>query len=68
MQVTGSQHTDKGSAGQSAAVRDESKLWEGIAAAQYKLDGDETGWDSEVSDDETPEDKYIKVRPSLNLI
>ena len=38
-------------------------MWENIAAAQYKLDGDDAGWDSEESDHETEDDKYIKVRP-----
>ena len=59
MQVTGAQHDCPGPP---IAIRDESKVWETIAAAQYKLDGDDAGWESDVSDDETPDDKYIRVR------
>ena len=40
-------------------------MWESIAAAQYKVDGDDAGWDSEGSDEDTPEDKYIKVRQNI---
>ena len=60
MQVTGAQPYSKQL---SSAIRDESRVWETIAAAQYKLDGDDAGWDSEESDQETEDDKYIKVRP-----
>ena len=58
MQVTGEQDNPTGPP---AAIRDESKVWESIAAAQYKLDGDEAGWESDVSDEESPDDKYIRV-------
>ena len=64
MQVTGSdpaQHNATGAAA-GTTIRDEASAWKSIAAAQYKLDGDDAGWDSEESDEETPEDKYIKVR------
>lgn len=59
LQVTGAQLESKQSSG---TIRDESRVWENIAAAQYKLDGDDAGWDSEESDQETEDDKYIKVR------
>ena len=58
MQVTGEQCDPPGPP---AAIRDETKVWEGIAAAQYKADGDEAGWESDVSDEESPDDKYIRV-------
>jgi hypothetical protein len=41
-----------------------SKLWEAIAAAQFSADGVMDGWDSDDSDHETPEQKYMKVLPS----
>lgn len=69
MQVTGSdpaQHIATG-AGAGNTIRDEATVWKSIAAAQYKLDGDDAGWDSEESDEETPEDKYIKVRQIICL-
>jgi hypothetical protein len=69
MQVTGSdpaQHSAAG-AGAGPTIRDEATVWESIAAAQYKLDGNDAGWDSEESDEETPEDKYIKVRQASHM-
>lgn len=59
LQVTGAQHDPTGPP---QAIRDESKVWETIAAAQYKLDDDDAGWESDVSDEETADDKYIRVR------
>ena len=50
-----------------ATIRDESKVWETIAAAQYKLDGNDAGWESDVSDEETADDKYIRVRASFRV-
>ena len=49
----------------SAPVRDELKPWETKAAAQFKLDGDDAGWDSDEPEEETQEEKYIKVAPCL---
>ena len=43
-------------------VRDELKLWETKAAAQFRLDGDDAGWDSDEPEEETQEEKYIKAR------
>ena len=57
-QVAGAQQPP---AAHPVVIRDESKVWETIAAAQYKLDGNDVGWDSDVSDEETPDDKYIRV-------
>ena len=65
MQVTGEQPDP---ADPPAAIRDESKVWETIAAAQYKLDGNDAGWESDVSDEETPDDKYIRVHAANNFI
>ena len=47
------------------AVDDKSRHWASIAAAEYKADGNADGWDSDASDHETAEQKYIKVRPSI---
>ena len=40
---------------------DRSKVWETMAALQYRADGVADGWDSDEPDTETPEQKYIKV-------
>ena len=48
----------------SGPVRDELKLWETKAAAQFRLDGDDAGWDSDEPEEETQEEKYIKVQPT----
>ncbi len=40
---------------------DRSKVWETMAALQYRADGVADGWDSDEPDRETPEQKYIKV-------
>ena len=42
-------------------VVDESRLWEVIGAAQFCADGDAGGWDSDASDHETADEKYIRV-------
>lgn len=42
-------------------VVDQSRLWEAIGAAQFSADGDAGGWDSDASDHETPDEKYLKV-------
>jgi hypothetical protein len=42
-------------------VKDTVKEWEMIAAEEYKFDGVADGWDSDTGEQETPEDKYIKV-------
>jgi len=40
---------------------DQVKAWEGIAAAQYAIDGGMDGWDSDDPPPETSEDKYLQV-------
>ena len=40
---------------------DKLKLWEAMAAVQYRTDGVADGWDSDEPDTETSEQKYIKV-------
>ena len=37
--------------------------WERKAAQQYAEDGDADGWDSDASEPETAEQRYIRVRP-----
>ena len=64
MQVTGERHD---TADVPTAIRDESKVWETIAAAQYKVDGNDAGWESDVSDEETADDKYIRVRAAYGI-
>ena len=44
-----------------------SKLWEALAAAQFCADGVTEGWDSDDSDAETPEQKYMKVHIDMLL-
>ncbi|KAK9830214.1 hypothetical protein WJX72_010381 [[Myrmecia] bisecta] len=61
-----------GAAAPAAAVQepiiDRVKLWETIAAAQFSADGISEGWDSDVSDDETPEHKYLKAHPGVPVV
>ena len=42
-------------------IEDQSKKWELIAAREYQFDGNADGWDSDVAEEETAEQKYIKV-------
>ena len=43
-------------------IEDQVKKWEIIAAKEYQFDGLADGWDSDVEEEETPEQKYIKVK------
>ena len=63
VQVRGEEPADQDGASLRTPVRDELKLWETKAAAQFKLDGNDAGWDSDEPEEETQEEKYIKVRP-----
>ncbi len=45
-----------------APIEDQVKKWELIAAREYQFDGTAEGWDSDVAEEETPEQKYIKVK------
>ena len=42
-------------------IVDQVKAWEGIAAAQFGLEGGMDGWDSDTPDPESSEDKYLKA-------
>ncbi len=42
-------------------IEDQVKRWEFIAAKEYKFDGNADGWDSDAAEEDTPEQKYIKV-------
>ncbi|KAK9861171.1 hypothetical protein WJX84_008535 [Apatococcus fuscideae] len=47
---------------------DKLKLWEAMAAVQYRTDGVADGWDSDEPDTETSEQKYIKANPSVPVV
>ena len=64
VQVRGEEPAGPDEARLRAPVRDELKLWETKAAAQFRLDGDDAGWDSDEPEEETQEEKYIKAWPS----
>ena len=64
VQVRGEEPPGPDEARLRAPVRDELKLWETKAAAQFRLDGDDAGWDSDEPEEETQEEKYIKAWPS----
>ena len=44
-----------------AGVNDTLAEWEAKAAQQYGFDGDMAGWDSAAEEEETAEQKYIRV-------
>ena len=64
VQVRGEEPAGPDEACMRTIVRDELKLWETKAAAQFSLDGDDAGWDSDEPEEETQEEKYIKARPT----
>ena len=45
-------------------VEDRLRGWGDAAAAQYGADGATDAWDSDVSDEETPEQKYMRACPA----
>lgn len=45
-------------------VEDRLRGWGDAAAAQYGADGATDSWDSDVSDEETPEQKYMRACPA----
>lgn len=52
-------------------IHDSSSIWEAIAAAAYRADGDETGWDSdeEISRKaKTAEDSYLESHPDVPVV
>jgi len=44
-------------------VEDRLRTWGNAAAAQYSADGITDGWDSDMSEEESAEQKYMRVRP-----
>ena len=51
-----------------AESRRRSALWEAMAAAQFCADGVTEGWDSDDSDGDTPEQKYMKVHSAASQV
>ncbi|KAK9904172.1 hypothetical protein WJX75_005923 [Coccomyxa subellipsoidea] len=49
-------------------IEDQVKKWEIIAAKEYQFDGLADGWDSDVEEEETPEQKYIKAHPDVPVV
>jgi len=47
-----------------APVQDRLRGWGEAAAAQFRADGAADGWDSDASDEETAEQKYMRARPA----
>ncbi len=42
-------------------LTDQVKAWEGIAAAEYAVDGSMDGWDDDKKQSQSSEDKYLQV-------
>jgi hypothetical protein len=47
-----------------APVQDRLRGWGEAAAEQFRADGAADGWDSDASDEETAEQKYMRARPA----
>ncbi|CAL8470902.1 g10444 [Coccomyxa elongata] len=49
-------------------IEDQVKKWDFIAEREYQFDGNADGWDSDVAEEETPEQKYIKAHPDVPVV
>lgn len=63
VQVEGDPQAEQRPAAVFEPIEDKVKKWELIAAEEYRFDGSADGWDSDMANEETPEQKYIKVKP-----